>query len=243
MNQLPTSRFSDKSVWVKNAPPVIDEAFVDFSVAPQRMDALWRQGWRHFGPRFARYSFRHWRGGIQAVLPLRIVLDRFTPSKSQRRILRRNEDLQWTIQPAVLNEERHQLFDLHKRRFQTHRPESLDNFLGPHLELYPCELIEFSARFDGRLVAASYLDVGKRSVYSVYGMFCPTQARRSLGICTILWEMAYARARGCRYYYLGYVFGEPSVLDYKRQFAGLQGFNWRQRWRPLRRKQSPAMKA
>jgi leucyl-tRNA---protein transferase len=216
-------------------PPLVDESFVAFSAAPERMDALWRQGWRHFGPQFARYSYRRWKDRILGVRPLRINLRRFVPSKSQRRVLRRNRDLAMAIGPAVLDEERHRLFEIHKRRFETQVPDSLENFLGPDLDCYPCDLVEITARLDGRLIAASYLDLGRRSVYSVYGMFCPKQASRSLGIATMLWEMAYAQQRGVRYYYLGYVFCEPSVLDYKKQFRGLQAFDWRGRWRPIAR--------
>jgi arginyl-tRNA--protein-N-Asp/Glu arginylyltransferase len=226
---------ADPAVHDRLNPPLIDESFVAFSASPERMDSLWRQGWRHFGPQFARYSYRRWKDRILGVRPLRINLQRFVPSKSQRRILRRNQDLEMTIQPAVLDDERYQLFEIHKRRFETQVPDSLENFLGPDLEFYPCALVEITARLEGRLIAASYLDLGLRSVYSVYGMFCPTQANRSLGIATMLWEIAYAQQRGVRHYYLGYVFCEPSVLDYKKQFRGLQAFDWRRRWRPIAR--------
>ncbi|MBN2506912.1 MAG: arginine-tRNA-protein transferase [Verrucomicrobia bacterium] len=215
---------------------MVDESFVAFSVSPRRLDVLWRRGWRHFGPQFARYSYRRWYHRVLPVRPLRIHLERCVLSRSHRRILRRNRDLDVAIRSPVIDEERRQLFEEHKARFATQVPDSLDNFLGPALEVYPCELMEVSARLDNRLVAASYLDVGWCSVYSVYGMFSLAEARRSLGIATMLWEMAYARERGARYYYLGYIFGAPSVLDYKKQFTGLQAYDWRQRWRPVTRR-------
>ena len=60
---------------------------------PAEMDELWAEGWRHFGTQFFRYA-SSWHGGQQVrVLPLRIDLRNFLPSRSQRRVLKRNADV------------------------------------------------------------------------------------------------------------------------------------------------------
>jgi len=215
------------------ATPRIDASFHEPRVAPERMDDLWREGWRHFGGHFVRYSRRPWRGRMQVVQPLRVVLARNRPSKNQRRILSRNAYLMLRFQPVVLDDERARLFDLHAQRFAYDPPHLLQEFLGERPDLGPCQTIEVAAYKEGRLVAASYLDVGVEAVSSQYGIFHPSESRRSLGIATMLWEMAYARQQGCRYYYLGYAYHNPSELDYKKQFSGLEWFDWRGSWRPL----------
>lgn len=214
-------------------PPIINDVFVSIEQTPEAMDGLWSQGWRHFGPMFFRYSYTTQSGPLQTVQPLRIVLERFAPRKTHRRLLRKNQDLEVTIRPPKLDEERHRLFDLHKARFRQNVPDSLCEFLGSHQALYPCEYLEVAAWREGRLVAASYLDVGLEAASSVYAMFDPAHRARGLGIVTMLWEMAFARERGCRFYYPGYGFHEASVMDYKKQFPGTEWYDWCGHWRPL----------
>jgi arginine-tRNA-protein transferase len=213
--------------------PRLDESFVALAMAPVEMDALWEEGWRHFGPVFYRYTKAEAGGGPKRVMPLRVDLSRFAPSKSQRRVLRRNADLDVRVQSPVLDAERRALFDAHHMRFTDNVPNSLDDFLGPAPALLPCRTVEVAAYAHGRLVAASYLDVGCRSASSIYAMFDPAESRRSLGIATMLWEIGHAKCHGFAHYYPGYCFHEPTSFDYKRAFAGTEWFDWRGAWRPL----------
>lgn len=209
----------------------VEEAFFELQVAPARLDALLAQGWRHFGPYFFRYSQQH-SPTLQDIRPLRVDLDRFQPSKSQRRVLRRNADVRPHWGPVRLTEEHRTLFAAHAGRFEFNVPEQLEDFLGPWPELeVPCRLRELSVRdAQGRLLAASFVAQGEQAWSSVYAFFDPADSARSLGIATQLWELEAARAAGCRWLYLGYVTLQPSHYDYKRQFAGTEWFDW-QDWR------------
>ncbi len=215
--------------------PRQDETFVELSATPERMDALWAAGWRHFGPLFFRYSKVESDGAELTVMPLRIVLERFAPSQSQRRVLRRNADLEVRTQAPVIDAERRRLFDAHKERFKENMPDALENFLGPAPAVFPCHTIELAAYSNRRLVAASYFDVGREAASSVYAMFDPAESRRSPGIATMLWEIEHARRHGCRFLYTGYCYRERSVYDYKKQFAATEWFDWRGHWRPMKR--------
>ena len=216
--------------------PPIDESAYLMSARPADMDALWERGWRHFGPMFFRYSHTLSGTEVRHVIPLRVDLECFSPSKSQRRVRRKIADLRLQVSPTCLDAERDALFELHKQRFAANVPESLEVFLGPNPNRIPCANSEFTL-FDGsQLIAASYLDLGARSVSSVYGFFHPDHAWRSPGIATMLLEIEYAQQHGYRYYYPGYAFREPSHYDYKKQFAGLEIYDWAGRWLPCQRR-------
>lgn len=223
----------------KFAPPLLDDVFVSFSQTGEEMDRLWSEGWRHFGPLFFRSSYSQATGSLLAVQPLRVLLEQFRPRKSHRRLLRKNADVKVEIGPVQLDDRRSRLFDRHKTRFQINVPQQLEDFVGPHSTLYPCKSVEVSAWLSGELVAASYLDLGKLAASSVYAIFDPPHSGRGLGIATMLWEMAYARSRGCRLYYPGYAHHEPSSMDYKKQFAPMEWFDWQGRWRPLADQANP----
>jgi len=211
--------------------PVKDEGFIAWQVPPAEMDRLWSEGWRHFGPLFYRYAQAQHGGHLMDVRPLRIDLAHFQASKSQRRVHRKNADLAVRVQPTRIDDTRRDLFQRHKQRFVENVPESLEDFLGTEPTVGPCLNLEVGLYAGDRLMAASYMDVGASAVSSIYGFFDPAEEPRSLGIATMLAEMTWARERGCRYYYPGYAYAQPSHYDYKKQFTGLQAYDWCE-WRP-----------
>lgn len=199
------------------------------------MDQAWAAGWRHFDRYFFRYSTQQAsEGSLQTITPLRIDLASCTFTKSQRRVLSKNADLRTEIVPAAIDGELRALFQRHKLRFTQNIPDTLETFLGPDPALGPCTC-RMVRVFDGpRLVAASFLDVGMQSASSVYGLFEPEYARRSLGTFTLLLEIQHCREAGFRWLYTGYATHEPSLYDYKKQFRSTQYLDWNAAaWLPL----------
>lgn len=216
----------------------MEHAFLADHVPPELMDQLWSQGWRHFGRLFFRYDSQEDEvGGVDVIQPLRIDLERFEPSKSQRRVLRRNADLRVAFQPAARGPEAEALFERHKSRFKSNVPESLGSFLSEEPASVPGLCLECRVTLEEtpELVALSFLDAGARATSSVYGMFEPTHSRRSLGLFTMLQEIQWSRERGCRWYYPGYATRGPSAYDYKKHFSGLEYLDWEGGvWRELK---------
>jgi arginine-tRNA-protein transferase len=210
-----------------------EEYFVSLSVGPRRMDELWAEGWRHFGVLFFRYR-RSLHGGRRcSVVPLRVDLEQFSPSRSQKRILNRNSDAEVRIGETFVDAEKEDLFDRHKSRFSEAVPDSLNEFLSHAPASIPCRNVEICVYLEGRLAAVSFLDVGAAATSAVYAMFEPEESKRSLGIFTMLVAIRYSRSLGCRYYYPGYACREPSIYDYKKNFSGIEGLDWRDGWGPL----------
>jgi arginyl-tRNA--protein-N-Asp/Glu arginylyltransferase len=205
---------------------ILDQTFQCASVPPEMMDRLWESGWRHFGATFFRYNFTLDEHGIRSITPLRLDLEKFTLSKSQRRVLRRNEDVRCEFGPASLSDEAQQMFQRHKQRFNDHVPEGLETFLSESPATVPCPCHECRVSLGDELIAISFLDVGARATSAVYGLFEPEHSARSLGTYTMLKEIEYSQALGCRFYYPGYATHEPSPYDYKKQLHGLEKLDW-----------------
>ena len=208
----------------------INEEFYTDRVAPEQLDTLLADGWRHFGTQFFRYSLGVHEAEIRRVIPLRIRLADFSPSKSQRRVLRQNADLDVTIRPIEISDEAADLFQRHKLRFKFGVPDSLYDFLSMDPANVPCEALEVVVHNNGVLVAVSYIDVAARSVSAVYGMFDPDFASRSLGIFTMLKEIEFAMSNGKEFYYQGYSYEGESFYDYKKRFTGTECFDWNGIW-------------
>jgi leucyl-tRNA---protein transferase len=213
---------------MKLLPPLIFEQTVLQAVPPKVLDAYWSRGWRHFGVEFFRYSVSFDETGQKVIQPLRLNLRKFHLTKSLRRVLNRNADLRvvWTeasLHPGVCD-----MFQRHKTRFVTNVPEDLGEFLGrPPGLVTACH--ELQVWLGETLVAASFFEASDTSASGVYGIFEPEYAERSLGTFTMLQEVLWAQERGLAYYYSGYATREPSHYDYKKRFAGLEIYDWRQR--------------
>jgi leucyl-tRNA---protein transferase len=208
----------------------IDEYFFQHSVSPEDMDALLATGWRHFGPIFFRYSNGIKVGTESTVVPLRLPLERLSLTDSQRRTLRKNEDLRISLSRPLLDDVRRVLFDAHKARFTHNVPDSLTDFLGSDPARVPGTILEMACHVGERLVAVSYIDAGATSVSGIYACFDPAEGHRRLGIATMIFEILWARSTGRQFYYPGYAYECPSHYDYKKQFLGLQGYKWWGEW-------------
>ena len=208
----------------------INEEFYSEKLHPLQLDAVWADGWRHFGTHFFRYNLGMYELDIRRVIPLRIRLADFTLSKSRRRILRKNADLQTVIRPITITAETEKLFDRHKRRFKHGVPDSIYDFLSRDAANVPCEAKEVCVYDGERLIAASFFAVGERAISAIYGMFAPEETSRSLGIFTMLKEIEFAIEGGKQFYYQGYCYEGESFYDYKKRFSGIEFFDWNGIW-------------
>lgn len=214
-------------------PPWINDAFTAEHVPGPMMDKLWAEGWRHFGEDFFRYSVGFQSMRPEWIIPLRIVLEDFSETKSQRRVWRKNHDVSWEIRTAGITPPLAEMFAKHRERFRENVPDRLEVFLGSDPGREPCPMLEFRASAGGRLFAVSFLSVGHKSVSSTYGMFDPEFSKRSPGILTMLKEIEWARERGMIFSYPGYATPGSGIYEYKTHFRALQGYDWEtEEWKP-----------
>ncbi len=208
----------------------INEEFYAASVTPEQADILLANGWRHFGTHFFRYNLGYYENEVREVFPLRSRLSDFIFSKNQRRIIKKNRDLETLIRPIVITEEKESLFDRHKKRFSHGVPNSIYDFLSQNPANEPCKGMEVCVYWQNELLAASFFDIGHDSVSGIYASFAPEENSRSLGIYTMLVEIDFALKMNKRFYYQGYCYKGNSFYDYKKRFSALEKFDWQGNW-------------
>jgi arginine-tRNA-protein transferase len=196
------------------------------------MDQFWADGWRHFGILFFRYRTAVHDRKQFSVLPLRIDLDRFGLSRSQRHVLAKNSDVRVLLRPTHMDDKKVALFGKHRHRFKENVPTSLDQFLSPVPDSVPCLNLELCVYVGEKLLGVTFLDVGETATSAVYAIFDPGEAKRSLGILMMLHSIHFSREQGFRYYYPGYAYHEPFAYDYKKRFSGLEYLDWDAGWKP-----------
>ncbi|KTC39803.1 arginyl-tRNA-protein transferase [Pseudomonas putida] len=132
-----------------------------------------------------------------ACVPARIPTAGFTPSRQQKRILKRNPDVQVTCATPRFTEEYFDLYQLPFSRF-------------------------YEFRLEGKLVAVAVTDVLPNGLSAVYTFYEPTEERRSLGRLAILWQIEEARRLNLDAVYLGYWIKNCQKMNYKTQYRPIE---------------------
>lgn len=179
-----------------------------------------RRGWRRHGAHF----FRPVCPRCRECRSLRVLADEFHPSRSQRRILRKNRDIQVVLSEPDVTAAHVRLFnayhaDMTCRRGwpaqQTTREDYENSFL---IGVWPFAR-EMQYLEGSRLVGVGLVDVVADAVSSVYFYHDPLWRPRAPGTFSILRELALCRQTGRKYLYLGYwIAGCPSMA-YKANFG------------------------
>ena len=191
------------------------------ALSPRAYEFLLAQGFRRSGS----HAYRPWCDHCRQCVAARIPVDSFRPNRSQRRIQRRNADLQASWKKADrLDDEQ---WALYHRYLQARHGEgemaragraASDDFLfSPWAETRLLEL-----RLEGELVAVAVTDEQPRSFSALYTFFAPGHARRSLGTQAILQQIDTARSEGKSWLYLGYWIAPCRKMSYKANFLPVE---------------------
>lgn len=149
---------------------------------------------------------------------LRVPTRDFRFTKSQRRVLRKNQDIRVRVSRPAFSQEKELLY----RRYLEFQHPSTNQDNPGDLErfLYKTSVstVELEYRLKGRLVAVGITDISARSLSSVYTYFDPESSERSLGTYSALREILFCREIKVPFYYLGYYISECPSMSYKARF-------------------------
>ena len=166
-----------------------------------------------------------------ACVSARIVVDKFEPSKSLRRIMARNRDLHAEFTGPQATSEQYSILRpyLDARHADGGMADmSVHDYAGMVEETtVNTQIVEYriGARLSAaprHLVGTSLTDVLEDGLSMVYSFFEPGDRGRSLGSYMILDHINQARKRGLPYVYLGYWIKGCSKMDYKSRFQPLE---------------------
>ncbi len=179
-----------------------------------------RLGFRRSGD----FVYRPHCDGCAECLPVRVVVEDFMASRSQRRCLNRNGDLRYALRPLEYAESHFQLY----RRYQSARHtgggmdmDDQEQYRGFLLvSRVDSALLEFT--LDGQVVMVGLVDRLLDGLSAVYAFFEPGQAKRSLGVFNVLTLIDLAGKMGLPYLYLGYWIRESRKMAYKSDYRPLE---------------------
>jgi arginine-tRNA-protein transferase len=194
------------------------------SLSPDDFDVLLAQGFRRQG----RLLYRPECAGCGECVPIRVPVAAFAPSRSQRRLLRRAADLyQVAVGPPSPRSEHVELFNRHARRVSPSAQPLDEARYREFLIESATRTLQLEYRLGGRLVGASYLDLGRQTASSIYCFWDPDFAALSPGTFSVLCELGFCRANRLAHYYLGYWVRDCPSMAYKSRFRPCEVLDWR----------------
>lgn len=207
-----------------------DSFFMDYYFSVLMFDGFRRNG---------QYVYKNHCRGCNKCVPIRICVEDFVPSKSQRKSVRVNEDVrvEFVTEPEKLvTEEKIALLKKYNYRHQgelSTGEEVTDRYVKD--ELYDLNGVEqgpegFTKCMSGtanmeyyigdRLVAVGIVDIGYDCFSSAY-FYYDTDSdmlKRSLGTFSVMKEIEFCREEGIDWYYLGLYLADCRKMNYKAKY-------------------------
>ncbi len=157
----------------------------------------------------------------RACEPIRIRVDDFRPSPTQRRVYRNGErTISTTIGPPVADECRVDLYNKHRRLRGLEDASGSITLRGyqDFLTDSCCETLEICYQVDDKLAAVAIVDRGAKALSAVYCYFDPAYSGKSLGVYSVLKQIELARHWSLKFVYLGLYVADSSHMNYKSAY-------------------------
>ena len=165
-----------------------------------------------------------------ACVPVRVLAQRFRPTRSMKRIAKRNRDLVASVAPNRPTSEQYSVFrryidDRHGRGGMSAmtvldyammiEDSQIDTFMIEYRERTPDTAVTGEG---GALVGVALTDRMRRGLSMVYSFYDPAYGDRSLGTWIILDHIERARREELDYCHLGYWIEQSHKMNYKSRF-------------------------
>ncbi len=181
--------------------------------------ALIKRGWRRFGNSY----FHPICHGCSECKSIRIDVERFRPTKSQRRAIKRNNETRVYLHTPTLSLEHVELYNKfheYKEKKSGWRYNEMD--LQTYYEEFVVGAHDFGKEVlyikEDKIIGVDLIDILDDGISSIYFYYDPDYEKLSLGIYSLLVQIDLAKRLGLKWIYLGYWVKGCASFAYKTAF-------------------------
>ncbi|MCP4163092.1 MAG: arginyltransferase [Deltaproteobacteria bacterium] len=196
-----------------------NEFMLATDLSGEEFNELLKNGWRRFGIYFFRPNCKY----CNACIPIRIPVNKFMLSKSQRRVQKKNKDTKVIVRELSFHESLYDLYEDHSKRFD--QESSRENFIQTFFHR-SVPAIQTEYYVNEKLSGFGFIDIGKEGASSVYFVFGSEFSKLSIGTFGVIKEIEISKNSGLDYYYLGYYLEKNKHMKYKNSFKPYELYDW-----------------
>lgn len=200
-------------------------AFVDPEtiISSDNYEKLSSLGFRRSGA----YLYKPMCETCNACIPVRIPTSTFVPSRSQKRCIKRNQDISVQLKKYIDLTQHYPLY------------AEYINLRHADGDMYPPSESQFSEFINGKreetqflefrlgetLIGCAVIDRLPQSLSAIYTYFDPLSCDRSLGRFAILYQINLAQRMGLEHVYLGFWIKDSQKMNYKADYRPIEIFS------------------
>jgi arginine-tRNA-protein transferase len=181
---------------------------------------LIQQGFRRSG----KFAYRPHCENCKACIAIRLILNEFTPSRSQKRAYKQHANLTARVMPLGYKQSHFALYTSYQKTRHADE-DNLNNALddAEQYRQFLCLsnveslMVEFR-NAENQIKIVSVIDVVRDGVSAVYTFYDALEAKSSLGTYSIMWLADWTKNLGLPYLYLGYWIEQSKKMAYKQAF-------------------------
>jgi leucyl-tRNA---protein transferase len=195
---------------------------------------LIQQGFRRSG----KFAYRPHCELCNACVPVRLILRKFVPSRSQKRAYKQHANLTARIIPLGYHQDHFDLYasyqaarhsepELTEKDGKHEKSNEKDNAEAEQYRQFLCQsnvesqIIEFRDA-QSQLKIVSVVDITSDGVSAVYTFYDTSAPKSSYGTYSIMWQTEWAKSLNLPFLYLGYWIAESEKMAYKQAFKPQQ---------------------
>ncbi len=190
------------------------------SLTSTELDTYLEQGWYRMGQSIFTTNFIHFKSEMYSTVWLRVLLNEFLEDSTQQKLFKRNTRFQTAIAPAMLTEEKEELYARYKQSLPFSPSDSLHSLLFSSTDkksIY--NTYEVTVCDGDRLIAVGFFDMGETSAAGISSVYDPDYKKYSLGKYLIYQKIRFCKNQKLRYFYPGYFVPGYPFFDYKLTIA------------------------
>ncbi|MGO9565964.1 MAG: arginyltransferase [Desulfomonilaceae bacterium] len=191
-----------------------EEVFKAAEFPPELYHDFMNYGFRRSG----MYFYRPACEACNECRPVRVLAGEYRPTKSHRRILGKNHEVEVRIASPRFTKDKFRIYSDYLASQHGCGSDCSADSLRSFLYTSPVRTIEFEYRLRRRLLAVGIVDICSRSLSSVYAFYDPDFSSSSLGTFSAIKEILFCREHNIPHYYLGFLVTECPSMNYKARF-------------------------
>lgn len=156
---------------------------------------------------------------------MRVKAGEFIPTKSQRRVIKKNREIKVEFTPLNYSEKIFAIYQNHSINRFGKTDNSKNDFISSFYT-QSCPTLQSMYYLNNELAGVGFIDITHTALSSIYYIFDTAYSNLNLGTYSIIREINQAADIDLDYYYLGYYIEECSSMAYKGHFAPYETYDW-----------------